>query len=83
MGSNGYYLGIKGQRERRLDRMKQQVADGSLVIRQASDAERERWRQEREQREAVAAASRCNLSHSSHRPAGARQQAADATGTDS
>jgi hypothetical protein len=49
--SRGYSLGIKDQRQRRLDLMAKQIADGTLVIRQASDAEREQWRHERQERE--------------------------------
>jgi len=41
---------MKGARQRRLDRIAQQVERGELVIRQASDAEREQWQREREQR---------------------------------
>jgi hypothetical protein len=41
---------MKGERQPRLDRIAQQVERGELVIRQASDAEREQWRQERERR---------------------------------
>jgi hypothetical protein len=74
---------VKGERQRRLDRIAQQVERGELVIRQASVAEHEAWareRKEREQRGVAGAAASSTLSHS---PAGARQQAADATGTDS
>jgi hypothetical protein len=34
-------FGVKGERQRRLDLMAKQIADGSLIIRQASSAERE------------------------------------------
>jgi hypothetical protein len=53
-GDPVYSRFMKGDLQRRLDRIAQQVADGSLVIRQASVTEREQWhreRQEREQRE--------------------------------
>jgi hypothetical protein len=68
------------QRRERLERIREQVAAGTLVIRQATDAEREAWEREREQREAATAASSSSLSHS---PADARPQAADVIGTDS
>ena len=42
---------LKGERQRRLDRIAQQVQRGELVIRQASDAEREQWARERQERE--------------------------------
>jgi hypothetical protein len=42
---------MKGERQRRLDRIAQQIERGELVIRQASDAEREQWARERQERE--------------------------------
>ena len=41
----------EGERQRRPDRIAQQVERGELVIRQASDAEREQWARERQERE--------------------------------
>jgi hypothetical protein len=38
------------QRRQKLDRIKEQVDEGSLVIRQMSDAERTRYQRERDQR---------------------------------
>jgi hypothetical protein len=49
---------MKGQRQRRLDRIAQQVERGELVIRQASDAERAEWERERLEREQRARAKR-------------------------
>jgi hypothetical protein len=46
-----YYRHMKDERQRRLDRIAQQVQSGELVIRQASDAEREQWARERQERE--------------------------------
>jgi hypothetical protein len=38
------------QRPERLARIQEQIANGQLIVRQASAEERERWRIEREQR---------------------------------
>ena len=46
------------QRQAKLDRMKEQVDDGSLVIRQMTDEERERFARKRAGRDADAAAKR-------------------------
>jgi hypothetical protein len=42
---------VKGERQRRLDRIAQEVERGELIIRQASDAERATWARERQERE--------------------------------
>jgi hypothetical protein len=42
---------MKGERQRRADRIAQQVERGELVIRQATDDERKRWARERQERE--------------------------------
>jgi hypothetical protein len=47
---HGYYLD-KPNRQHRLALIAKQVERGELLIRQATDAEREAWAREREQRE--------------------------------
>ncbi len=48
----------EAQRQAKLDRMQEQVDDGSLVIRQMTDEERERFAGKRAGRDADAAAKR-------------------------
>jgi L-lactate utilization protein LutC len=68
------------ERDERLAQIAQQVADGSLTIRWVTPEQLERWRLELAERADAPASSTLSDTRGQ---AGARQLAADATGTDS
>jgi hypothetical protein len=56
------------QRKAKLDRIQEQVEEGSLVIRQMTDAERERFEKKKRKRPADSGAKRARRSRSASRP---------------